>query len=213
MAVSRARADATRAEQAEAKARGRPKRARVDIGLEAAAARPARAAGGPVPERRQRAADWKLGLGPLPPVTLALDKGVDCREVSAGGLRVLWPSALHPSRPQLLLMRHAAAALEGERHALLESPTGTGKTLALLCTTLAAQWARRQAAVAAGRPYHQRVVYVSRTHAQLDQVTRELRRTPYRPLMSAQTRAFCHCHAPFSFTWRIPIGKINGSDE
>jgi Rad3-related DNA helicase len=37
------------------------------------------------------------------------------------------------------------------------------------------------------------VVYVSRTHAQLDQVTRELKRTPYRPMMSllASRERFC----------------------
>ena len=73
--------------------------------------------------------------------------------------------------PQLLLMRHAAAALAAGRHALLESPTGTGKTLALLATVLATQWYRKQAAAALGHPYHQRMIYVSRTHAQLDQVT------------------------------------------
>jgi hypothetical protein len=182
MAVSRAGPDAKSKDvRSRAPRAGQPKRARVDIGIEAAEAKPARAkkaggqkqefkAAGAFPARRKAASDFKLGLGPLPPVTLSLDQRVDSREVSAGGLRVLWPAALHPSRPQLLLMRHAAAALEGERHALLESPTGTGKTLALLCTTLAAQWARRQEAKAANQPYHQRVIYVSRTHAQLDQV-------------------------------------------
>ena len=112
---------------------------------------------------------------------------------------MLWPAAIKPTRPQLLLMRHAAAALAADRHALLESPTGTGKTLALLATVLATQWARKEAAAAAGHPYHQRMIYVSRTHAQLDQVTRELKRLPYRPMMTllASRERFC-LHADVS---------------
>ena len=77
--------------------------------------------------------------------------------------------------------------------------SGTGKTLALLSTCLATQWARQLAKHAADKPYSQRLVYVSRTHAQLDQVTRELRRLPYRPMMSllASRERFC-LHADVS---------------
>ncbi|KAL9232065.1 hypothetical protein vseg_007211 [Gypsophila vaccaria] len=114
------------------------------------------------------------------------------------GISVDFPYDAYDS--QIEYMSKVIQSLQGKSNALLESPTGTGKTLCLLCATLAyraslgpfstgGSGAKRESEVRASQSQSQsgsllpRIVYTSRTHSQLRQVVKELRKTNYRPKM------------------------------
>ena len=75
---------------------------------------------------------------------------------------------------QIKFMESVIRSLKQNTNAILESPTGTGKTLCLLCSTIAFQQYTR---MKEGKVL--RIFYSSRTHSQLAQVIRELRTTSY----------------------------------
>jgi regulator of telomere elongation helicase 1 len=93
------------------------------------------------------------------------------------GVQVMFP--FRPYKVQVDYMSALMRALKNGGDALLESPTGTGKTMSLLCATLAHQ--KHMAATAPrGRSSAPRtIIYASRTHSQLAQVVSELKRTAY----------------------------------
>lgn len=103
-----------------------------------------------------------------------------------------------PYACQVDYMRCAIRALNNSQNSLLESPTGTGKTLSLLCSTLA--WQLRITNELRLKSMHAKkelpgniplesksvtsvIIYASRTHSQLAQVVKELKSTTYRPRM------------------------------
>uniref|UniRef100_A0A8C5S6L8 Helicase ATP-binding domain-containing protein n=1 Tax=Laticauda laticaudata TaxID=8630 RepID=A0A8C5S6L8_LATLA len=58
-------------------------------------------------------------------------------EYTIGGVKILFPCKAYPS--QLAMMNAIVKGLSSKQHCLLESPTGSGKSLALLCSALAWQ--------------------------------------------------------------------------
>ena len=69
---------------------------------------------------------------------------------------------IKPYNVQLVFMCNLMFALEKGQNALLESPTGTGKTFALLYPTLA--WLKHQRDNYPGGP-HRQIILATRTHS------------------------------------------------
>lgn len=97
---------------------------------------------------------------------MAVDQHVSFK---AGTTRILFP--FEPYETQRLYAESVIEALTKKQNAILESPTGTGKTLSLLCSTLG--WLQTQGGLKTT------VYYTSRTHMQLSQAAKELKKTAY----------------------------------
>ncbi|KFV17727.1 Fanconi anemia group J protein, partial [Tauraco erythrolophus] len=61
----------------------------------------------------------------------------DMSEYTIGGVKIAFPCKAYPS--QLAMMNAIVKGLNNRQHCLLESPTGSGKSLALLCSALSWQ--------------------------------------------------------------------------
>jgi regulator of telomere elongation helicase 1 len=92
-----------------------------------------------------------------------------------------------PYTQQLQYMEGVINTLNKRGNALLESPTGTGKTLSLLASTLSWLQRHRETEAKLSKEKRQlpvRIIYTSRTHSQLKQVAAEIRSLPYKPIVS-----------------------------
>uniref|UniRef100_A0ABI7WUV4 Regulator of telomere elongation helicase 1 n=1 Tax=Felis catus TaxID=9685 RepID=A0ABI7WUV4_FELCA len=129
-------------------------------------------------------------------------------KIALNGVTVDFP--FQPYKCQEEYMSKVLECLQKKVNGILESPTGTGKTLCLLCTTLA--WREHLRDTISARKIAERaqgvlfvdhtlswgaaasdgdstacysdvpkIIYASRTHSQLTQVISELRSTSYRP--------------------------------
>jgi len=175
-------------------------------------------------ERRQREAEFRLGLlEAKPPVIhfdpsrrdwfdLELPRTTVANEKTAS-LKVLLP--LVATNSQKVMAQCAVDALDQSGCALLEAPTGTGKTLAMLGTSLAWQFAEvnriskengnsrmlrktvdDKSCVNPSPTEPPRVIWVARTHEQLLHAVNEFRRLPYRPVMSLRLSRERFCMLP-----------------
>ncbi|XP_071431163.1 Fanconi anemia group J protein isoform X2 [Pithys albifrons albifrons] len=66
-------------------------------------------------------------------------------EYTIGGVKILFPCKAYPS--QLAMMNAIVKGLNTRQHCLLESPTGSGKSLALLCSALSWQQSLQEKSV------------------------------------------------------------------
>ena len=127
-----------------------------------------------------------VGSAEMPPPVKNLGKKNKSKSstVQIGRLSISFP--FEPYEAQKLFMSKAIAAMESGTNALLESPTGTGKTLCLLCSTLAWRKDHDNMKQKAARVSNVNVdfsggqlasgegtviIYASRTHSQLKQVS------------------------------------------
>ena len=132
---------------------------------------------------------------------------MEMKKIQLGNYSVMFP--YEPYEAQKIYMEKVLTCLDEKQYGLLESPTGTGKTLALLCASL--EWLEKnrgslqtpgtgsdadiQALVRGeslptnsvmppAQPVRCRIVYASRTHSQLSQVIEEFQRCPYNHISS-----------------------------
>ena len=106
--------------------------------------------------------------------------------VLIAGVDVEFP--FEPYDLQKEFMSKLITALENGSNALLESPTGTGKTLSLLCAALAWKMHQKERweTLKKSNPHVQvqrtpTIIYASRTLSQISQVVKELKNTAYNP--------------------------------
>ena len=118
------------------------------------------------------------------------------------GVKIGWPfpAIMLPQRQMAI---HIIKGLKRKLHVVLESPTGTGKSVAILCSVLA--WQRYHAQKFPNGDHDDydaidvdnengdessrtragpKIIYCSRTHSQVTQMVASLKKTPYRPKMT-----------------------------
>ena len=108
-----------------------------------------------------------------------------CYPLSFDEVDVLFPYI--PYESQTLMMEHMIKGMNSGKNCLLEAPTGTGKTAALLCASLA--WLNKKIYESPQNSDLQ-VIYASRTHNKLQQVVDQLKKTPYKnaPMVTLASR-------------------------
>mmetsp|Transcript_5975 Transcript_5975/g.14402 ORF Transcript_5975/g.14402 Transcript_5975/m.14402 type:complete len:232 (+) Transcript_5975:1359-2054(+) len=118
-------------------------------------------------------------------MSLNVEEGPRGVDYTIAGVKVPFPLRAYPC--QISLMERVISAASRGENALLESPTGTGKTLALLASSIAWMNSCRSQGQSAKEPLLRgdsdrkntpchRIIYATRTHSQIAQVVGELKR-------------------------------------
>ena len=127
----------------------------------------------------------------LRPINIDLGLASKQTRLLLSGIEVFFPYEPYPN--QKIYMEKVIEACKKNTIAGLESPTGTGKTLCLLCASLAYLRYERQRLIdernnnfdvidKTEKIKQPIIYYTSRTHAQLANVIQELQKTCYRPI-------------------------------
>lgn len=112
--------------------------------------------------------------------------------IKLNGIQVDIPHEPYP--PQIVTMAKLIECFQTNTHALIESPTGTGKSLSILCSALAYYEQEKRSFGEQKKPF--KIFICSRTHKQIDQLIEQLRRTGYKPRITVLGSKNHYCINP-----------------
>jgi Rad3-related DNA helicase len=128
--------------------------------------------------------------GKLPPPKVGTHEQIHAQ------LSVAFADPYKPTPPQLQVMKTLGDALMSGVHAIVEAPTGTGKTAAVMMPLLAFQAQQFEAYGASDPGAVPRIIYVARTLPQLDNTCKELASYLYSVLAAAPVAKEHLCMLP-----------------
>lgn len=105
--------------------------------------------------------------------------------VKIASIPIEFPYSPYPA--QIVTMSKIITSLQGSASGLIESPTGTGKTLAILCAVLGYMKHTKQ---------NLKIYISTRTHKQIDQFIEQLHRTTYKPTVTILASRMLTCIHP-----------------
>ena len=123
----------------------------------------------------------ELKLQNFTPFEILEKKKRNQKKININGIDIYFPYDVYPNQIKYMekiieLLNNNINREDNTNIAALESPTGTGKTLCLLCSTLAWMNEMRKQKKFGGK-----IIYTTRTHSQISQIIHELQKTCYWP--------------------------------
>lgn len=116
------------------------------------------------------------------PINVNQFKSNGHKKLSIEEIEVLFP--FQPYETQKQYMKNVIKAIKNKKLALIESPTGTGKSLCLLCSALAYLKISRENIIKNSDSNCEKIskiIYVTRTHTQIENIINELKLIAYQP--------------------------------